>query len=113
LGNSLQINFKMRIISKAVEVAPRTCIHLPVGKAAIIERGEQGNKMTVDLNALETGLMNAVKPVYRPEEGEYVLWCGMEHQAQAILDAAKAYLDKAYLEQQRAAPKPFKTTGEE
>lgn len=45
-----------------------------------------------DAKVLETALMNAVKPVYSEENGEYALWCGMEHHAQAILDAARAHL---------------------
>lgn len=47
------------------------------------------------IEGLETALMNAVKPSDQTEKyGEWVLWCGMEHHADAILQAAKAYLDR-------------------
>lgn len=43
-----------------------------------------------DETHLKTGLKNAVKPVNETEErGEFALWCGREHNAQAILSTAK------------------------
>lgn len=59
----------------------------------------------IDKDKLTTALMNAVKPSYGvhadcPEcrhkfvqdNGEWLLWCGMEDHAQVILDAARAWL---------------------
>jgi len=41
---------------------------------------------------LDVGLMNAVKPADETEDrGEWALWCGNEHNAQAVLDAAKMF----------------------
>lgn len=44
-----------------------------------------------EIKGLDTALMNAVKPCYREGCGEWVLYCGTERHAQAILDAARAY----------------------
>lgn len=46
-----------------------------------------------DTETLQTALMNAVKPNYHEESGEYVLWCGTEEHAQSILNAAKIVLN--------------------
>jgi hypothetical protein len=46
----------------------------------------------VNMEHLKTALKNAVKPSYAEEQCEWVLWCGAEEHAKAILDAAKAYL---------------------
>lgn len=56
------------------------------------------------ISLVETALKNAVKPVYdlhvmcpkcgpiTTDNGEWLLWCGSEEQAQALLDAARATL---------------------
>lgn len=54
---------------------------------------------------LKTALMNAVKPSYdihimcpscqkevKTDNGEWLIWCGEKHHAEAILEAAKRYL---------------------
>jgi hypothetical protein len=48
---------------------------------------------TTEIDTLETALMNAVKPSYSSENGEWGLWCGSQHHAQAILDAARSHLE--------------------
>lgn len=45
------------------------------------------------IDGLENALSNAVKPVYDAEKAEWVLYCGGEKSANAILNAARAYLE--------------------
>lgn len=61
----------------------------------------------VEIYGLDSALMNAVKPSYDiniicphckkdavVDNGEWLLWCGDKHHAEALLEAAKRYLAK-------------------
>lgn len=45
-----------------------------------------------EIDGLENALLNAVKPAYDAEKAEWVLYCGGEKSANAILKAAREYL---------------------
>jgi len=47
--------------------------------------------MTLDKEKVRLGIKNAVKPSY--DNGEWALWCGEREWAEAVLEAARAWLD--------------------
>lgn len=54
----------------------------------VIEEEKKYHRTLPHIEGLDTALLNATKPVYDENSGEWVLYCGEEHHAKAILQSA-------------------------